>query len=88
MNIKPCGIYQGTKIYAYKDHTVKVDKGRIKDNLLYIYNGIDNRTGNLMHRLYYLTDIKDNFIKSKLKFFSGRSVYKTLWSDRKRNDKA
>lgn len=47
-----------------------------------VYVATDKRTGNIMHKLYYIT--KDNkWVKSFLRFFSNNKAYKEIRSDAK-----
>ena len=68
------GIYQQTKITRYG----KIDKGIINGKKLDIYTSYEN--GKVKHRLYYLTDLAGNWIKSKLKYFDDKGELKTIRS--------
>ena len=66
-------IYQFTKYTSYGKCIHGGNRGFDYD----VYVATDERTGNVVHKLYYVT--KDNkFIKSILRFFSGNKVYKEL----------
>lgn len=55
------------------------DTGFIYGKKLDIYSAYDTE-GNLIHKLYYLSDSVGNWIKSKLKYYSNGKVYKTIRS--------
>ena len=81
MNIQPVnntsfGIYKGTR----KTYYGFVDSGTYKDMNIDIYNAFNNN-GTLKHKLYYVTDLTRNWIKSKLKFFRDKKCYYTARSE-------
>jgi hypothetical protein len=45
-----------------------------------VYVCTDKRTGNIMHKLYYITK-NNKFIKSALRFFSNNKAYKEVKSE-------
>ena len=70
MKIKPLntynpsfGVYVNTKPtwYGYVTH------GIFKNQSIDVYNAFENRK--IRHKLYYVTDMANNWIKSKLKFY-------------------
>jgi hypothetical protein len=70
-------IYKYTKYTSYG----KCIHGKSAKGLDYdVYVAEDKRTGNIMHKLYYIT--KDNkWVKSVLRFFSGNKAYKEVKSE-------
>ena len=64
------GIYKGTQ----KTYYGKVDSGVFKDKVIDIYTAY-NSDGSLKHKLYYITDIANKWVKSKLKFFKDNKCY-------------
>lgn len=73
-------IYQFTKPTSYGKCIHGSSRGLDYD----VYVATDKRTGNVVHKLYYVS--KDNkFIKSILRFFSGNKVYKELRSVAKKD---
>lgn len=79
MNIEPIiqspykinfGIYKGT----HKTYYGYMDNGIYKNKNIDIYTAFNN-DGSLKHKLYYVTDLARNWIKSKLKFFRGNKCY-------------
>lgn len=70
------GIYKGTRqtYYGY------VDSGVYRDKAIDIYNSF-NDNGTLKHKLYYVSDLARNWLKSKLKFFRDNKCYYTARSE-------
>lgn len=61
------------------------DTGIFKGYKLDVYSAY-SREEKLVHKLYYLSDIVGNWIKSKLKYYGKNGkCYKTIWS--KKDDK-
>lgn len=59
------------------------DTGVFKGHKLDIYSAYDTE-GNLVHKLYYLSDSVGHWIKSKLKYYSENGkCYKTVWGAKK-----
>jgi hypothetical protein len=59
------------------------DTGFFKGNQLDIYSAYD-KEGNIMHKLYYLSDSVGNWIKSKLKYYGKNGkCYKTVWGEKR-----
>ena len=76
MNIQPInninfGIYKGTQ----KTYYGFVDRGIYKDKVIDIYNVFYPDNGTLKHKLYYISDLIDGWLKSKLKFFKNNKCY-------------
>ena len=72
------GIYRSTHPTYYG----KVDNGVFKDKVIDIYTAYFP-DGSLKHKLYYVTDIANKWIKSKLKFFKDNKCYYTARSKTK-----
>lgn len=73
------GIYKYTKLTSYG----KCIHGKSARGFDYdVFIAEDKRTGNVMHKLYYVA--KDNkWVKSFLRFFSGNKAYKEIRSQAK-----
>lgn len=71
-------IYQFTKAMTYGRCIHGSNRGLDYD----VYVSIDNRTGNIEHKLYYISK-NNKWVKSILRFFSGNKVYKELRSQAK-----
>ena len=71
-------IYQFTKPMTYGRCIHGSNRGFDYD----VYVSTDKRTGNIEHKLYYITK-KNKWVKSILRFFSGNKVYKELRSQAK-----
>lgn len=71
-------IYQFTKTMTYGRCIHGGNRGLDYD----IYVSIDKRTGNIEHKLYYISK-NNRWVKSILRFFSGNKVYKELRSQAK-----
>jgi hypothetical protein len=84
------GPYNGTVVYGYqRSKSVIRDYGKVVQDTIQldnytldIYTATDKQ-GKKIHKLYYLKDKFDHWIKSKLVFFSNNKKYKTLRSERK-----
>lgn len=72
------GIYKSTR----KTYYGFVDSGMYKDINIDIYHAF-NDNGTLKHKLYYVTDLTRNWIKSKLKFFRDNKCYYIARSEAK-----
>lgn len=72
------GIYKFTKATSYG----KRIHGQSREFDYDVYVSTDKRTGNIMHKLYYITK-NNKWVKSVLRFFSGNKVYKELRSQAK-----
>lgn len=68
-------IYQFTKPTSYGKCIHGQSRGLDYD----VYVATDRRTGDIMHKLYYITK-GNKWIKSFLRFFSNNKVYKELKS--------
>ena len=67
------GIYKFTKLTSYGKCIHGSNRGFDYD----VYVCTDKRTGNIMHKLYYIT--RDNkWVKSFLRFFSNNKAYKEI----------
>ena len=74
------GIYQGTKILNYTKHKVVINKGITNEKVLKIYNTYSNETGEMIHKLFYMTNKTGEWIKSKLNYYSAGKCFKTIRS--------
>ena len=72
------GIYKYTKLTSYGKCIHGSNRGFDYD----VYVSTDKRTGNIEHKLYYVTK-NNKWIKSVLRFFSGNKVYKEIRSQAK-----
>lgn len=57
------------------------DTGIFNGKKLDIYSAY-SKDGQIIHKLYYLSDSVGNWIKSKLKYYKGRQVVKIIRSER------
>ena len=73
--------YKGNKERIRDFGKVIQDTGLINGFKLDIYSAYTNE-GELIHKLYYLSDSVGNWIKSKLKYFQNGKCYKTIRSER------
>lgn len=72
------GIYKYTKLTSYGKCIIGSNRGYDYS----VYTAVDERTGDVMHKLYYV--MKNNkWVKSVLRFFSNNKVYKELRSQAK-----
>ena len=69
------GIYKFTKNTSYG----KCIYGKSRGYDYNVYTAVDERTGNIIHKLYYVTK-KNKWVKSVLRFFSNNKVYKEFRS--------
>lgn len=72
------GIYKVTKMTSYGNRVT----GLINGYKLDVYTAKED--GELIHKLYYLTDKAGNWIKSKLKYYKGGSVVKVINSENRK----
>lgn len=72
------GIYKSTR----KTYYGNVDNGVYKSKIIDIYTAYFP-DGSLKHKLYYVTDLANNWIKSKLKFFKNNKCYHVARSEAK-----
>jgi hypothetical protein len=82
MQIQPTNNQNFNSIYKYTKLTSygKCIHGSNRGFDYNVYVCTDKRTGNIMHKLYYIT--KDNkFVKSALRFFSNNKAYKEVKSE-------
>lgn len=73
-------IYQHTKPTSYGKCIHGQSRGLDYD----VYVAIDKRTGNIIHKLYYVTK-ENKWVKSFLKFFSNNKLHKEVKSVAKTN---
>ena len=79
----PFKCHKGTTEKLREYGKVIQDTGIFKGNKLDIYTAYD-KEGNLMHKLYYLSDSVGNWIKSKLKYYGKNGkCYKTVWGQKR-----
>lgn len=71
-------IYQYTKATSYG----KCIHGQSRGFNYDVYVDNDKRTGNVIHKLYYVTK-NNKWVKSVLRFFSGNKAYKEIRSEAK-----
>lgn len=57
------------------------DTGFFNGKKLDIYSAY-SKDGQIIHKLYYLSDSVGNWIKSKLKYYKGRQIVKIIRSER------
>ena len=76
------GIYKQTKISDSGYRKVVRDIGIVNNKKIDIYNAYED--GTLVHKLYYLSDLVGNWIKSKLKYITNGKVSKTVRSENKK----
>ena len=69
------GIYKFTKPTSYG----KCIYGSSRGYDYSVHVAMDEHTGNVMHKLYYVTR-NNKWVKSILRFFSGNKVYKEIRS--------
>lgn len=82
--------WQARSFKCHKGTTEKIrnygkiiqDTGFFKGDKLDIYSAYD-KEGNLIHKLYYLSDSVGNWIKSKLKYYTNGKCYKTVWGEKR-----
>jgi hypothetical protein len=67
------GIYKYTKLTSYGRCIHGSNRGFDYD----VYVSTDERTGNVVHKLYYVAK-GNKFVKSVLRLFSGNKVYKEI----------
>lgn len=72
------GIYKYTKATSYGRCIHGGNRGFDYD----VYVATDERTGNIMHKLYYVTK-NNKWVKSILRLFSNNKAYKELRSQAK-----
>ena len=73
--------HKGTTVRLRDYGKVIQDTGFFNGKKLDIYSAYDTE-GNLMHKLYYLSDSVGNWIKSKLEFYGNNGkCYKTIWGE-------
>lgn len=70
------GIYKYTKLTSYG----KCIHGGNRGYDYSVYTSVDEHTGDVVHKLYYVTK-NNKWVKSVLRFFSGNKVYKELRSE-------
>jgi len=88
MRVNPCDRVSLYGIRSNRQNTLndisKVTRIKypINNKILEVYTAVDI-DGNKIHKLYYLKDNIDNWIKSKLVYFSNNKKYKTIYSEKK-----
>ena len=92
MIIQPIGIYtppfkchKGTTEHLRDYGKVIQDTGVFKGCKLDVYSAYDTE-GNLVHKLYYLSDSVGHWIKSKLVYFKDNKKDKVVYSENKRKE--
>lgn len=69
--------HQKTIVRNHFEKTVGIFKGSQID-ILSKYD-----SNKLAYKLYYVTDKLGNWVKSKLKFYTGGKCYKTMWGKKR-----
>lgn len=84
--LSPCqpsfGVWKGTTKTVREYGATICDKGEINGKRIEIYSSY-SKQNKLEHKLYYLSDMVCNWLKSKLVYFSGKKKYKIIRSERK-----
>ena len=75
-------VWKGTTKTVRDYGTIICDKGEINGKKIEIFSSY-SKQNKLEHKLYYLSDMACNWLKSKLVYFSGKKKYKIVRSERK-----